>query len=234
MVLLGVAAFAISLVVYMPARFAAQKMGVPAGLVTISGTIWDGSADFDGGHTVAWETSARESLRRMAAVVNWRLTGPGTDLTGRVSVPLPPRADRAVLDAVEGNVSWPLIEAAMPGLAIRCEARAKITGLHVSLEPGSRNGEGSLAAPEGTCARIDGAMPPVATPALSANLSSDVEGLVAVLTKADAPQTPLVTARLTNIDRIIVTIHAAGAALVPGMPSSADSELDLPLSAVFP
>lgn len=231
--LLGVAAFAISLVVYMPARFAAQNLGLPAGRVTVSGTIWNGSAGFDGDHTVTWETSGWESLRRMTAVVNWRLTGPGTEVTGRVSVPLPPRADRAVLDAVDGNVSWPLIEAAMPGFAIRCEAMAKIAGLRLSLDPGLRTGEGSLAAPEGSCARTDGAVPPVPTPALAANLSSDVEGLVAVLTQADAPQTPLVTARLTNTDRIIVTIHAAGAALVPGMPSSADSELDLPLSAVF-
>lgn len=232
--LLGVAAFAISLVVYMPARFAAQNMGVPAGSITLSGTIWNGSAGFDGDHTVTWETSGWESLRRMTAVVNWRLTGPGTDLTGRVSVPLPPRADRAVLDAVDGNVSWPLIEAAMPELAISCKARAKITGLRVSLEPGLRTGEGSLAAPEGSCSRIDGAVPPVPTLALAANLSSDVDGLVAVLTQADAPQTPLVTAHLTNTDRIIVTIHAAGAAMVPGMPSSADSEIDLPLSALVP
>ncbi len=231
--LLGVAAFAISVAVYMPARFAAQKLGVPAGLVTISGSIWNGSAGFDGDHTVAWETSAWESLRRMTAVVNWRLTGPGTDLTGRVSVPLPPRIDRAVLDAVDGNVGWPLVEAAMPGLTIRCEARAKITGLRVSLEQGVRSGEGSFAAPEGNCSRIDGAVPPVPTPALAADLSFDAEGLVAVLAKADVPQAPLVTARLTNADRIIVTIHAEGAALVPGMPASADSEIDLPLIAVF-
>ena len=217
----------------MPARFAAQKLGVPAGLVTISGSIWNGSAGFDGNHTVAWETSAWESLRRMTAVVNWRLTGPGTDLTGRVTVPLPPRIDRALLDAVDGNVGWPLVEAAMPGLAIRCEARAKITGLRVALEPGLRIAEGNFAAPEGDCSRLDGAVPPVPTPALAANLSSDIEGLVAVLAGADAPETPLVTARLTNTDRVIITIHAEGAALVPGMPSSADSEIDLPLSAVF-
>lgn len=218
----------------MPAQFAVQQMGFAIAPDRVSGSIWQGAAQLDEAHAVTWETSGFQSLRRMAAVVNWRITGPGTDVTGRVSVPMPPRDDRADLDAVEGNVAWPLIEAAMPGLPIRCEARAKVTGLHVSLAPGLRTGDGSIVASEGNCARIDGAVPPVPTPALNANLTSNAEGLMAVLTAADAPQTPLASARLTNADRIIVTIHAAGAALVPGMPSSADSEIELPLSAVFP
>ena len=233
-VFLGLAGFAGSLIVYMPARFAVQQAGFAFAADRVSGSIWDGTAQFDGGHTVTWETSGWESLRRMSAVVNWRLTGPGTDLTGRVALPLPLRADRADLDAVQGILSWPLIEAALPGLPIRCDARATITGLRLALTPGARRAEGAVTAPAGTCARLDGALPPVATPALAASLSTDVEGLMAVLTAQSQPQTPLATARLTNDDRVILTIHAAGAVMVPGMPSSADSEIEVPLSALFP
>ena len=233
-ILLAIAAFAVSLVVYMPARFAAQQAGLGAVADRVSGTLWTGAAQIDGAHRVIWDTSALESLRRMTVVVNWRLTGPGTDLIGRIAVPMPPRPDRADLDRVEGTVSWPLVDAAVPGLQIRCDVQAVITGLRVSLTPGLRTAEGSIAAPEGSCARIDGTLATVATPALAMILTSDVDGLVGVLTKAGVPEVPLATGRLTNDDRIIATIHAAGAAMVPGMPSSADSEIELPLSAVFP
>jgi hypothetical protein len=33
---------------------------------------------------------------------------------------------------------------------------------------------------------------------------------------------------------VVLTIHRAGAALVPGLPDSADSELDLPFAALLP
>ena len=233
-ILLAIAAFAVSLVVYMPARFAAQQAGLGAMADRVSGTLWTGAAQLDGAHRVAWETSALESLRRMTVVVNWRLTGPGTDLAGRVAVPLPPRANRAELDKVDGTVSWPLVDAVLPGLQIRCDTQATITGLRVSLTPGMRTGEGSLAAPAGSCARTDGAVAPVPTPALAVILASDADGLVGVLTQAGQPEVPLATGRLSNDDRIIVTVHAAGAAMVPGMPASADSEIELPLSAIVP
>ncbi len=232
--LLGIAAFLGSVVTHMPARFAAKQIGLSLDTVQVSGTIWNGYARLGDAHVLSWQTSGWESLRRMAVVVNWHLEGPQTDLTGRVAVPLPPRADRAELDAVRGSLGWALVEAALPDLPIRCEALAVFDGLRVSLAPGVRIAEGMISAPKGRCERRDSDMPPVPTPALTAAISSDNEGLVAVLVQTDLPQTPLATARLTNTDRIIVTIHPAGAALVPGMPSSADSEIELPLATLFP
>lgn len=234
LLLLGLAAFAVSLVFYMPARFLAQQMNLPVQLDRVSGTVWNGSAELGEAQSVTWEASGLASLRQMAMVVNWRITGPGTDLAGRIAVPLPIRADRANLDAVRGGVAWPLVEAALPGMPIRCDASAKVEGLRVTLEPQSRSGEGTITVAPGVCKRIDGAVPPVPTPALGAILTTDPDGLVAVVTQTAAPRTPLATARLTNSDRIIVTIHAAGAAMVPGMPSSADSEIELPLTALMP
>lgn len=232
--LLGIAAFAVSLVFYMPARFMAQQMNLPIESDQVSGTVWNGLAELGDAHSVTWETSGFESLRQMAMVVNWRVTGPGTDLAGRVAVPVPPRADRAELDAVRGSVAWPLVAAVLPGMPIRCDASAEVADLRLTLAPGLRTGEGAITVSPGICERIDGAVPAVPTPALSASLTTGTDGLVAVVTQTDAPKTPLATARLTNADRIIVTIHAAGAAMVPGMPSSADSEIELPLAALIP
>ena len=232
--LLGLAAFAVSLLAYMPAQFAVRQAGVAVDPARVSGTIWQGKARLDDTHSVDWETSPLQSLRRMAVVVNWRIIGPGTDLTGRVAVPLPPRADRAEIDAVTGNVAWSLVAAAIPDLAIACTARADVSGLRLSLAPNRRSAEGSITTQPGLCNRLDGSLPPVPAPALRADLFTGDDGLKAVLTAADAPQTPLATARLTTLDQLILTVHAAGAALVPGMPSSADSEIEVPLSALLP
>ena len=218
----------------MPARFVAQHMRLPVMLDQVSGTVWNGTAELDHAHSVTWETAGLASLRQKAMVVNWRITGPGTDLAGRIAVPVPPRRDRATLDTVRGRIGWPLIAAALPDLPIACEVRADVTDLSITLAPGLRRGEGKVSAPPAVCTRNDDAMPPVPTPALSASLTTDADGLMAVVTQTAAPQTPLVTARLTNADHIIVTIHAAGAAMVPGMPSSSDSEIELPLTVLIP
>jgi hypothetical protein len=233
-VLLGILAFVVSLILYMPARFAARSIGLPAESLRMSGTIWTGYTNLDDTHRLSWETSGWASLQRMALVVNWHLTGPDTDLLGRLAVPLPPRADRAKLDALRGRVGWPLVEALLPGLTIRCDAHAALDGVRVTLAPGLRSAAGEITAPAGTCINLQSDAPPVATPNLSAVLGSDATGLVAVLVQSEAPTVPLATAKLTNADQIVVTIHAAGAAMVPGMPASADSEIEMPLSTLFP
>ncbi|WP_156317496.1 hypothetical protein [Cypionkella psychrotolerans] len=232
--LLGIAAFLGSVITYMPARFAAEQIGLPSDKVQVSGTIWNGYSRLGDAHVLTWQTSGWESLRRMAVVVNWHLTGPQTDLMGRVAVPLPPEPNRAELDAVRGSIGWPLVELALPDLPIRCDATAVFDGLQIKLIPGVRQGDGIISTSPGRCERLDADMPAVPTPALSAAISFDSDGLVAVLVQTDLPQTALATLRLSNADRIIVTIHPAGAALVPGMPSSADSEIELPLATLFP
>ena len=232
--LLGILAFLVSLILYMPARFAARTIGLPAESLRISGTIWNGFTRLDDAHTLSWETSGWASLQRMALVVNWHLTGQDTDLLGRLAVPLPPRADLAELDAVRGRVGWPLVEAVLPGLAIRCDAYAVLDGVQVSLKKGLRRAAGTIVAPAGSCLNMQSDAPAVATPNLSAVLGSDDAGLVAVLVQSEAPTVPLATAKLTNSDQIVVTIHAAGAAMVPGMPASADSEIEMPLSTLIP
>jgi len=226
-VLLGLAAFAVSLVRYMPLRFAAHQAGLPLAADRLSGTVWQGRVQMDDATTVTWATDAGASLRALALVVNWRVAGPGTDLAGRVAA-WPRSAD---IGPVAGRAAWGLVMAVMPGLQIRCDTPAVVAGLRLSLAPGVRAGGGGITVPAGTCSRQDG--PPVSVPALTAALTTGADGVRAVLTGDAAPQVPLLTARLTNADQIVLTIHAAGAAMVPGMPAGADSEIELPLSALL-
>jgi hypothetical protein len=97
----------------------------------------------------------------------------------------------------------------------------------VILTRDARSGVGRVTVDQGVCNRVDGTVTQVPVPALVAEIATVDDGVEAVV-KSNA--TPLVTARLTNADRALITIHAAGAAMVPGMPSSADSQLDIPMN----
>ncbi|NUB42766.1 hypothetical protein GEU84_000070 [Fertoebacter nigrum] len=213
----------------MPLRFAAQQVGLPVAADRLSGTLWHGALRLEGGHSLRWDTDALASLTGLALVAGWQAEGPGTALAGQAAL----RPGGLVLDRVAGTAGWALAEAAMPGLPITCTATAQVAGLRLALARGAYTGEGRISAAPGTCARVDGAVPPVPTPALLAELTTTADGVQAVLT-GETPGLPLLTALLTQDDRLRLTIHAAGAALVPGMPASADSEIELPLAALLP
>ena len=59
---------------------------------------------------------------------------------------------------------------------------------------------------------------PAPLPALVGRLETVDAGLLAVLSLAEAPDAPLAEAVATPDDRLIVTLHPAGAALAPGLP----------------
>lgn len=219
----------------MPARVAVQGFDLALAPSRLSGTIWDGRMRLDGGHSLRWTVDRRASLLALRAVADVALDGPDTALTGRVSL----RARSLRVIALQGRAGWSLAQAALPDLPILCDGEAVVESLSVSAGSGQggrtiRTGAGIARTGPATCARRDGQVAGVPVPALRATIDSDAEGLRAVVTAEDAPETPLVTARLTNADRLVVTLHRAGAAMVPGLPATADSEMDLPLSALMP
>ena len=232
-VLLGLVAFAGSLVWYMPVRFVAHQMGLPDSgpLATsrLSGTVWQGQMQVDGGHAVTWTARTGASLWAFGLAADWQVTGPGTDLAG--GVVLWPGAVR--LAGVSGVAGWPLIAAALPGLPITCSGQARVAAVELLLDSADRSGSGTVTAPASECSRRDGQGGAVPTPALHAQITTEPDAVQVLVTPQDGARVPLVTARLTDADRLVVTIHRAGAALVPGMPNTADSELDLPLSVLL-
>ena len=195
----------------------------------LSGTVWQGRMQIDGGHEVTWTLRAADSLWAFGLAADWRIAGPGTDLGGNVIL----RRSGIDLGPLAGVVSWPLVAAAMPGLPISCTGQAQFAAVEVHVDDAARTGSGTVTTQAGDCARLDGSSEVVPTPALHAQIAT-VEGAIEVLiTPQDGPRVALVTARLTAEDRVVVTIHRAGAELVPGMPNTQDSELDLPLSVLL-
>jgi Fe-S cluster assembly iron-binding protein IscA len=222
-VLLGLGAFAVALVAAMPVRFAVAMVGVSVPVTDLSGTVLQGQGQLAGGHLVQWDAAGWDSWATLALVYDVRVTGPQTDLAGRVAL----RPARAVIGPLAGQAGWPLVTALMPGVQIACDGVAEVRIGSVILTREMRQAVGRVTVDKGVCARVDGTMTGVPVPALDVDIATVEDGVQAVVT-SDA--VPLVTARITNDNRAQITIHAAGAAMVPGMPSSADSQLDIPLN----
>lgn len=231
--LLGIAAFAVSLVWYMPVRFVAHQAGLlesgPVAASRLSGTIWQGRMQLDGRHEVTWTTQTAASLWAFGFAADWEIDGPGSDLTGKIVL----RPGGVDLGPLSGSAAWPLIAAALPGLPIACTGEARLAAVEFRLDGTERTGSGTITTSAAECARLDGEVDRVPAPALHAQITTLPNFLQVLVTPQDGARVPLVTARLTSEDRLVITIHQAGAALVPGMPSTADSELDLPLSVLM-
>lgn len=219
-----------SLVLYMPVRFAAQQAGLPVPLERLSGTLRLGQMRLDQDHRLVWKVAWQDSLTGGALTLDLTLAGPGTDLSGRVQL----GPFRQQLGPVNGRLAWPLVEAIVPTADITCALSAIIQDVTLVQHRAARSGTGNLRSSEGSCMRPGVTDAPVPIPAMIVRVSPGLPDIVAAITARDAPDVPLVTGRLTDADRIMVTIHRAGAAMVPGMPSSSDSELDLPLAIFLP
>ncbi len=196
----------------------------------MSGTVWAGQMQLDGGHVVTWTTQGAASLAALGWVADWRLSGPGTALGGRLVL----RRAGGEVGPVSGVAGWPLVMALLPGLPILCDGRATFVAVIATATRAARSGSGSVASDAATCARVDGRGGDVPVPALRAEVETmAADAVQAVVTAQQGTGVPLVTMRLTAADRLVLTIHQAGAAMVPGMPATADSELDLPLSVLM-
>lgn len=195
----------------------------------LSGTVWQGRMQIDGGHEVTWTLRPADSIWAFGLAADWRVSGPGTDLGGNVVL----RRGGIEVGPISGLASWPLVSAAMPGLPIGCTGQVRLAAVELRVDGVLRTGSGTATTLAGECSRLDGSSEVVATPALHAQISTQDDGIHVLITPQDGPRVALVTARLTTADRVVVTIHRAGAELVPGMPNTQDSELDLPLSVLL-
>lgn len=224
---LAVLAFLVSLAATLPVRLAAGYVALPAGINGYSGTVWRGQAQLAGGHAVDWQVDALGSLAARGIAGDVVVTGPGTDLAGRVTLRGLAGQDLRI-EGLTGRAAWPLVVAVAPDLDVACDGAVVLQDVALALAPGLRRGSGSLRSGPATCTETSGASEPVPVPALAGRLETVEEGLRATLAQVEAPEILLAEARATNDDRLIVTVYPEGAALVPGMPAAGETSLEYP------
>lgn len=227
--LLGIIALAAGLLWYMPAHVLVHQANLPLAGAVISGRALNGAAQLPQGYRVEWQANPWRSLLSFAPTFDATAMGPGADLRGRVSV-LPGRYG---VSGAQGTLAWPLVSQLMPGVAIACDLSASVDDLSVRHSDRQRRASGGLRTSPGTCARNDGSVTGVPVPALIVRLETLPDGVQGIVSQQNAPDTPLATAMLNAQDQVILRVHAAGARLVPGMPATSDSEIELPLSAIL-
>lgn len=215
----------------MPVQFAARLARLPVADEQLSGTVWQGDLRINADHDLGWKFDVGASLFHLGAVFDLRLTGSGTDLSGRASMN---GTAFGSVGPLSGTAAWPLVAAVLPNLPIRCDVSVELQDLTLSATDGNRAGDGTASTAGGQCSRTDDSVDPVPVPALTARIATVPDGVRAMLTRTDAPDTVLAVARLTNDNRIIVTVRPEGAAMIPGMPATSDSEIELPLSILMP
>jgi hypothetical protein len=223
---LGLGAGVVTMALTVPVATAVRLAGVqmPPDVVW-SGTLMQGAAAARG-HQLQWDVQGWPSLMARALVADLRVTGPETDLTGTVVL----RPASAELAPLQGRTGWTLVDALMPGLDIRCDTVARVDVAQVAVSVAVRNAMGQVRLAAGTCDRADGTVTNVPLPALTAGIVTVEEGIQLVIAADAAPETPLGNLLLTPDDRLRITVHPAGAAMVPGLPVSGDSQVELPLA----
>lgn len=195
----------------------------------VSGRVVHGAAQLPHGYRIEWWINGWRSLLALSPTFDVTGTGPGADLTGRVSV-LPGRY--ALRDA-RGTLNWAVVPLLVRDPGMTCDLTASVDDLSASQTGRTRRAWGALRSSPGTCARTEDAVAGIPMPALVARLTTTEDGIKAVVAAQDAPDTALATAVLTDQDRLILQLHAAGARLVPGVSASAEREIALPLTALM-
>lgn len=221
---LALAAYGVFLAATAPSRIVGRFVDLPPAVSHLSGTVWKGEAVLANRLVADWRVDPSASLGARALRLGWSMAGSDTRLTGTASI----APDGAVsVTGISGVAGWSLVEAALTGVPFRCDPRARVDIAEIAVADGQFRAEGRMTTGPGQCADDIGA---VAVPALDAEVEN-VDGGVRLLVRLnERPDTVLGEAVVTAAGDLIITIQPAGAALVPGMPTSAASVIEMPLA----
>jgi len=212
----------LSLAVNAPARLIAQRFDLTLANDAVSGTLMHGQIAMDGSFVLRWNVNPIATLMNLKVTADVTLNGPGTDLAGGAAMglsayrlgPLDGRADARVLQVI-----FPLIRLQCAGPIVAAAFRVDVTR-HVF------TGTGTLRSGELSCddSGRQAKVPAMALTFVSNGADTDANVMAGTVPVLDAT---------SHSGQLAVVLHKEGAALFPGLPSSADSSIELPLSIVF-
>lgn len=215
LVLLVLIVFGAALLWSAPATVLTRILSLPPQIETLSGSLWQGRAGLVQGHALDWTLRPADLLRlRIGADIE--LSGADTLVQAGAWVGW----QRFAASDVKGRAGPGLLALADPGLI--CDSRAVLDVDELGWSPGRASATGEIAIAAGTCTR---AGQTVDLPALKVDLGSEGQDAVAIVTSAGDT---LGRVQITGDRRAVLRIEPAGAALIPGMPSSAATQLEYP------
>lgn len=219
----GVGAYGMGLVATAPARAVDWAVDMPRAVRAVSGTIWRGSAVLQGGYVAEWEVSPWASLAALRLEGDWTIAGPEMRIAGHARI----APGQVEVTSASGSLGWDVVDAVLPDLPFRCDpsARIEIASLRVSGEEITI--AGTAQSGPGRCADDLGV---IDVPGLLAKIASNAEGIDLKITRRDTPGQALGDIRLLRTGRLVVTVQPQGARLVPGLPTSGPTVLELPIA----
>lgn len=225
MICLGVGSLFVSLVVNLPARLIVDQLPKTGGIVAVTGTLWQGRVVLAGEQALGWRLAPWRSLTGLGLAADITAQGPGSDAAGPVLI----RPGGIAAGPVDGTLSAALIGALLPEAGVACDGGLVARGLRVDVSRRAASGAGELRSGPIACRgglTLD-------LPAARLVLTEVGGGLQVRATTTEGDE-PLFRADVDTDGGLTATLHARAAALIPGMPSSADSTVQMPLSALFP
>jgi hypothetical protein len=223
---LGVGAGVVTMALTVPASTAVRLAGIALPPdVELAGTALQGVARLRG-YEVQWGTLGWPSVKAFSLLADLQIGGPDMQLAGQIRL----QPGQVQLAPLQGQIGWSVVEAFMPGMEIRCQTKADVDVEDITVWQDGRRAVGMLQLAAGTCDRVDGTVTGVPLPALTGGLATTDAGVQLVIAGQDAPETPLGNLLLTPDNRLRITVHPAGAAMVPGLPVGGDSQVELPLA----
>lgn len=222
-VLVVSASFLISLAVNAPARLIAQRLDLTLANDAVSGTLMHGQIEMDGSFVLRWNVKPIASLIGLNVTAGVTLTGPETDLAGDAALDL--SAYR--FGPVSGQADARVLQAIFPLARLHCAGPIVAAAFRVDVTRKVITGTGTLRSGELSCDDSDNQ---TKVPAMTFTFVPNGGGTDANVMAGSVP----VLDATSHAGRLAVVLHREGAALFPGLPSSADSSIELPLSVVFP
>lgn len=211
--------FGLALAVTMPAQIVASLVTLPPQVEALSGSAWRGRASLAGGSALSWQVSFRD-LWRLRLAADATLEGPDTRLAGNLFVtPL-----QMAATGWTGRAG-PSLLALAPRLVVSgCTSRAVVEVPRLAMGRTWAAAEGRVEIAEGTCQDREGS--PVPVPTLTLDLTTEGRDALLRLTGVDGARLARLAVRGERV--LALRVEPAGAALIPGMPASAPTEVEYP------
>lgn len=224
LLLIGFVAFAICLLLTLPASALLGAAGAPVSMRNAVGTIWSGEAAIGTRAAVSWRFAPLRSILSLGIASDISIRGDGTDINGRALW----RPGRLLLERVSGMAGPGLVDPMIKDLPFTCDVAFSVDLDRVVLA-GRRSGvTGAVRSGPGACAAKNGLdATPAPLPALIGRAVINDNGSEAWFAAASDPNKRLAQMTIDETGRLTAAVLDAGALILPPVAGQVTIETQL-------